>query len=319
MFFQKKRNFVQHQQSFRLNQQFLLKERELLELRAFSEQLDCSLLPQHILESRHTGSLPTRALGSGTDYAESRIYQSGDDIRLINWRLSARSQETFVKTFHIESRPSINVFLDKRRSMIFGTRKRLKVTQAVRIASLLAYASEYHHLLFQGWIVDDENNGIRYFDNSQDFLQQANQAVVMPAQVSGSKTKFSSVFQKMNQCIKKGSLVYFISDFSNLNTSHKSELVKINEQSFSQVIHIQDKAELELPNLGKLRLQDMYQNRSYKLDTKKPKNQAIFEEYLAEQLTKRKTIIKDAGIFYHQLLTDIDDLQNCVYLPLGQA
>jgi len=308
---------VQSQQPFVFNEQFLLKDSELLELRALSEQLDCSLLSQHVLESRHIGSLPTRALGSGTDYAESRLYQSGDDTRLINWRLSARSQETFVKTFHIESRPSINVFLDKRRSMIFGTRKRLKVIQAVRVASLLAYTSEYHHLLFQGWIVDDENNGIHYFDNCQDFLHQANQAVVIKVQVE--KTNIDSVLQEMNQRIKRGSLVYYISDFSSLNKSHQAELVKINEQCFSQAIHIQDQAELELPNLGKLRLQDMYQNRSYKLDTKKKKDQVALQEYLSKKLTERKALLKNSGVSYQQLLTDIDDLQNSVSLPLGQA
>ena len=134
-----------------------LSEKELAELQTFAEQLQNTSIANIALNSQQSGLLASRALGSGTDYAESRVYQYGDDPRSINWRLSARSTDTFVKTFHTESRPCVSILLDQRKSMIFGTKKRLKISQALRVASLLAYSCDLHQLSFQAWVLHNDS------------------------------------------------------------------------------------------------------------------------------------------------------------------
>lgn len=297
-------------------QKTLLSDTELFELRAFAEQLDCSSIPHHQLESRSIGSLPTRAVGSGIDYAESRVYQAGDDTRTINWRLSARSHETFVKTFHIESRPSLNLFLDKRRSMFFGTRERLKVTQAIRVASLLAYAADLHQLKFQAWILNDD--GVQYFDNYEDFLIQANVSISIQVLNSYSNNNnITPVLHEMNQRVAKGSLLYLISDYCDLEKSDQAELARLNEQSFVQVIYIKDKAELNLPTLGKYRLQDMQKERSYKLDSQKELELQRFNQYSLAYFEKKHNVFKELGFSIVELMTDVNALQDKISLPLG--
>lgn len=304
--------FNQHQESA-VFQQSLLDDKELLKLRALAEQLDCSPAPELRIDSRQAGSLPTRVLGSGSDYAESRVYQQGDDPRSINWRLSARSQDTFVKTYHIESRPSLNILLDRRRGMIFGTRRRLKITQALRAASLLAYASEFHHIDFQAWIIEDK--GVDYFDDVSDFLLEANKPCA-DFDTTISKVKIDFVLQEIYQRTSQGSLLYLISDLADIASSDLSEL---SEHCFVQAIHILDEAELSLPKLGKMRLQDMHEARTYRLNTNKKKEQRLFVQRAEDTVEKRKSVVTDLGISYSQLLTKVEDIQASIVLPLGQA
>lgn len=296
-------------------QTFLLDKNELQALRALAELIDCSPTPKQTLESRQAGNLPTRALGNGIDYAESRIYQAGDDPRSINWRLSARSQETFVKTYHIESRPSLSIFLDKRRSMSFGTRSRLKVTQATRIATLLAYACELHQLNFQAWILDDVQD-LQYFDNVDTFLLKANAPVATSSK--NNKTSISPALQEINQRTAKGSLIYLISDFSDLNLSHQSELAHLYERCFIQSIHIFDIAELNLPSSGKVRLQELHQVKSFQINTHKAKEQQAFSDIATEHFETIESIINDLGISYCKLATDNENIQQSISLPLDQ-
>lgn len=298
----------------------LLEDCELLRLRQLAEQIDCSASSQMLLESRQSGSLASSSLGSGVDYAESRVYQPGDDIRSINWRLSARSDETFVKTFHLESRPSINIFLDRRRSMVFGTRQQLKITQAVRVACLLAYAADYHQLDFQAWIVDEE--AIKHYDNTAFFLLEANKPCSI--ETSDLNRGISLVLKKMSElsreCLQaNGSFVYLLSDFSDLEKKHQAGLARLQEQYFVQAIHFFDRAEFELPEIGKLRLQAMHEDNICQLDTFKQEDRENFARISKHYFETRKSLIKDLGIVYQQLETDVDDLQEYVLLPLGRA
>lgn len=72
--------------------------------------------------------------GSGTDFAEPRAYQPGDDPRRLDWRATARSGTPLVRTYHAEFNRPLCLVIDRRAGMRFGTRVRLKVTQAVRVA-----------------------------------------------------------------------------------------------------------------------------------------------------------------------------------------
>ncbi len=310
----------------------LLNKDELIELRGFAEQLDCSPAPSNKLESRQTGYLPTTAIGSGMDYAESRLYQAGDDTRSINWRLSARSHETFVKTFHIESRPAIGIFLDKRRSMIFGTKTRLKVTQAIRVAVLLAIAAEQKKMLFQGWILDNEA-GLQFYDNPEGFIYQANHLNTKTTELCNKsankpnnkpvkdteKTQITAVLQTIYQKIIIGSLVYLISDFSDLEASNSKEIISLHEHCFVQALQIQDHAELNLPRNSTFRLQDMQENRSFKLNTQNAFEHQAYQEFTKDYFLQKKQIFKNLGISYTEILTNVHDVNSKINLPLGQA
>ncbi len=96
------------------------------------------LLPQDSRATR-VGTQTSRLYGRGMDYAESRAYQPGDDVRRLDWRLTARSGRLHTKLFQEEREGQLLILLDQHASMRFGTRARFKSVQAARAASLAAW------------------------------------------------------------------------------------------------------------------------------------------------------------------------------------
>jgi len=111
----------------------------LAELVALRARVAKAALPR--LESRamRAGQQSSRLYGRGMDYAESRIYQPGDDVRRLDWRLTARSGRLHTKLFQEEREGRLLILLDAHESMRFGTRVRLKSVQAARAAALAAW------------------------------------------------------------------------------------------------------------------------------------------------------------------------------------
>jgi len=301
----------------------LLSDKELAALRLMAEQLDCSASPAQTLESRQAGNLATRALGSGLDYAESRPYQHGDDPRSINWRLSARSTDTYVKTYHIEARPSLNIVLDRRHSLYFGTRVRLKIMQALRLAALLGYAGKHHQLAFKGWILDDA--ALHEFDDFEHFLLEAN-SQLKPDLVKKHNASFdlSLVLSKLFEKTQQGSLVYVLSDFYDLNSdsaSVSSHLARLQEHCFVQALHLVDIAECQLPAVGKVRLQDWQEesNRRIQMNTYEEQEQQAFSQFAQGQLAEKERLICQCGVLYARLMTSDQTIDQHLQIPLGLA
>ncbi len=301
----------------------LLADEELAALRLMAEQLNCSASPVQTLESRQAGNLATRALGSGLDYAESRPYQHGDDPRSINWRLSARSTDTFVKTYHIEARPTLNIVLDRRHSLYFGTRVRLKIAQALRLASLLGYASELHQLTFKGWILGDAV--LHEFDDFDHFLLEANH-YIKPDLTTNKKASFdlNLVLPKLFETTQQGSLVYLLSDFYDLNHAPAtllSHLAQLQERYFVQALHLVDIAECQLPSIGKVRLQDWQEesNSPVQVNTCQEQEQQAFSQFAQEQLSEKEKLIRQCGALYTRIMTSDQAIDQHLQIPLGLA
>lgn len=85
------------------------------------------------------GQQSSRRYGRGMDYAESRVYQAGDDVRRLDWRLTARSGKLHTKLFQEDREGCLLILLDTHASMVFGTRRRFKSVQAARAAALAAW------------------------------------------------------------------------------------------------------------------------------------------------------------------------------------
>ncbi|MDE2306686.1 MAG: DUF58 domain-containing protein [Xanthomonadaceae bacterium] len=110
---------------------------ELIALRARVVRARMAALPSRAMRS---GQQSSRLYGRGMDYAESRVYQAGDDVRRLDWRLTARSGRLHTKLFQEDREGSLLILLDTHASMRFGTRLRFKSVQAARAA---AYAAWY--------------------------------------------------------------------------------------------------------------------------------------------------------------------------------
>lgn len=92
-----------------------------------------------VSHTARSGQHITRLFGRGMDYAESRMYQAGDDVRRLDWRLTARSGKLHTKLFQEDRESSTLIVLDTHSSMHFGTRVRFKSVQAARVAAAVAW------------------------------------------------------------------------------------------------------------------------------------------------------------------------------------
>ncbi|AND69844.1 hypothetical protein ATSB10_23900 [Dyella thiooxydans] len=111
---------------------------ELLALRA---RVGRMTLPTQVSRASRAGQQSSRLYGRGMDYAESRVYQRGDDVRRLDWRLTARSGKLHTKLFQEEREGRLLILLDTHASMRFGTRTRFKSVQAARAAAWAAWAA----------------------------------------------------------------------------------------------------------------------------------------------------------------------------------
>ncbi|MFZ5489090.1 MAG: DUF58 domain-containing protein [Pseudomonadota bacterium] len=118
----------------------LLTQADAAALIAPARGLRLALAAQPVAQ-RAAGDSPARWLGRGADYAESRVYQPGDDLRDLHWRLLARTGRPYVKLHREEHAPALHLLLDLRAGMGFGTRGRTKAEQAARML-LLACAAQ---------------------------------------------------------------------------------------------------------------------------------------------------------------------------------
>ena len=109
---------------------------ELIALRARVTHARMAPLPSRAARS---GQQSSRLYGRGMDYAESRVYQAGDDVRRLDWRLTARSGKLHTKLFQEDREGCLLILLDTHASMRFGTRVRFKSVQAARAAACAAW------------------------------------------------------------------------------------------------------------------------------------------------------------------------------------
>jgi uncharacterized protein (DUF58 family) len=111
---------------------------ELIAMRLRAHRFAC---PAVRVGGTRAATQPSRFRGRGVDYVESRAYQPGDDIRQMDWRVTARSGKPHTKLFQEEREQSILLLVDTNPSLRFGTRVRFKSVQAARTAALLAWAA----------------------------------------------------------------------------------------------------------------------------------------------------------------------------------
>jgi uncharacterized protein (DUF58 family) len=278
----------------------------------------------HRLESHFSGTLPTKKMGSGMDYAESRVYQAGDDPRFINWRLTARSNETLVKNFHTESSPTLCVLMDRGATMRFGTRKRLKITQAARVSTLLSLAARQHRLALGGLVLEETSNKNRWFpasknDHAFNDLIDVVSGACLPSFIGDLDNKpqnWQLLLRNLADKNPLGSLIYLVSDFSDLNKEHQSTLEALQAQHHVIAIHIYDIAEQSLANNGTLRFKDSQSNALYQVESASNKQREQFQARAQAHQKLIKKTFEDRGIPFISISTTDDDLAPVIPLPL---
>lgn len=220
---------------------------ELIELRAQGIGLSFAAGQGRALMA---GGYRSAFRGRGMDFEEVRAYQPGDDIRRMDWRVTARSNRPHTKLFREERERPVLLCVDTGANMRFGTRVAFKSVQAIRVAALLGWAALENHdrigsMIFANATPQESRpaGGKRALLHCLQQLARASVAdPVMPAQAP-----FVQTLLRLRHLARHGCLVILISDFTGLDEAAEQQLKTLALHNEILAIRIFDPLEAELP------------------------------------------------------------------------
>ena len=232
---------------------------QLLALRKYTQQLD---LDTQIRTSPSAGNWQTRMRGRGLDFAEVRLYQPGDDIRSIDWRVTAKTQKTHTRVFTQERERPIILAADLRSDMFFGSVNCFKSVACTGVMSALAWVALKSKDRIGGLVIGDNSHielrpkasrqrVLSYIRYLEQYARQLHSPIATEA-----KQSLDQLFSKLKQVSRPGSAIYIASDFHDIETLNKGRLLKLTQHNQVTFIVISDPLEWQLPSEQNLSVSD---------------------------------------------------------------
>lgn len=187
--------------------------------------------------------------GHGLNFDSVREYVPGDDIRNIDWRVTARTGSPHLKLFKEEKDRHTIICVDMNAAMRFGTRKTFKSIQAARCASLLGWRALAHQDRISAFLFGDVPDGLHYFASKRTRQALCKMLKVLTEHpVEQHDVSMETALQHINRIAPPGSLIYLISDFMDL--PKESNLSSLNKSCDVVFISINDAADQSLVPAG---------------------------------------------------------------------
>jgi uncharacterized protein (DUF58 family) len=266
---------------------------------------------RHEVHQRHPGDSRSVHMGRGLDFEESRPYQPGDDIRDMDWRTTARIGKPYLKVYREEHHPMLHLVIDRGASMRFGTRVRLKATQAARVTALLAIASSRDCACVGGTLVEESAASLLCQPGDTGALAVAEAAAApCPPIIDTGDTaaRWRALLPRLIAEIPRGSRLIFVTDLHWLREEHASALNLLASRQEVAVCEIADPAELTLPDVGLARFRDTASGATRWIDTASRGVRAAFQRETETRRQARALLLRRAGIANIAIGTDEDAL-----------
>ncbi len=275
--------------------------KELIGLQRLAQKLD--LRHRQPARARLAGNHHSRFRGRGMDYQESRTYQPGDDIRNMDWRVTARAGRPHTKLFQEERERPVVLFLDLGPSLFFATRGALKSVIAARAATLLGWAAAARGDRIGALLFNGGHHELKPRRGQRGVLPLIHSLLEHTDPVKGLAGTphpggLNDALTRLRRIVRPGSLVFLLSDFYGLDEETASHLLRLRAHNDLVAIQISDPLELAPPPPGRYGVTDG--QHSGVLDTRSSAGRQGYEEFFQQ---------------HHQALRQA--LQKCV-IPLVQ-
>jgi uncharacterized protein (DUF58 family) len=217
------------------------------------------------IKSMQTGGYLSRFKGRGMEFDEVRLYQPGDDIRRIDWKVTARSGSPHTKIFREERERPVFIAVDNRPTMHFATRGVFKFVQAAKLAGLIAWAAEHQGDRVGGQLFSlHQCQELKPQNGKQAVLRLLNLLVSGTAVNSSVAATANSeptltldhVLARLIQHTRPGNRIYIISDFRGMNLKAEQHLIRLARHCEVVLIMVYDPLESRLPSKGRYRFTD---------------------------------------------------------------
>ncbi len=231
---------------------------------------------RHMANEIFAGRYESAFKGQGIEFAEVREYQVGDDVRAIDWNVSARLGHPFVKVFHEERELTLMLLLDLSRSLSFGTRSRFKRELLAEVAGMLAFLAIR---------TNDRVGAVLFSSTVEKFLpprKGSNHVWRMIKEIftfepANPATDIDAALDFLNRTVKRHAVVFLISDC--MDEGFEKSIRLTAKKHDLTVIRITDPAEERLPDVGFITLQDPESGEVATVDTGNTRIRKQFEEY----------------------------------------
>jgi len=253
------------------------------------------LFSRQVARSMLLGETRSRFRGRGMEFEEVRHYQPGDDIRNIDWRVSARTGGTYTKLFCEERERPVHILVDQRSSMFFGSRGRFKSVLAAELATALAWAALAGSDRIGGQIIGDHSESdIRARRNKQavlKFIHDLNEYNRnLPSVKSSDKEKnFVDMVDECRRITRPGTAVFILSDFHDFSNKAAKSLVALGRHTDINLFQVQDPLETDLPVSGAVSISDGTHRSSVQLSNS-------LQKAFLKQINARTKLLKEAAL-----------------------
>ncbi len=278
---------------------------ELISLRRYAQSVQ---YPPEIKALR-SGNHLSKLRGRGMDFAEVRNYQAGDEIRHMEWRITARTGKPHVKLYQEERERPVVILGDFNPSMIFGTKIAFKSVVAARLASIIAWT-----VIKQG----DRIGGFLFSATQHsEFIPRGRDAGVLPllaalsqytdqteAQREEKARMLSDALVRLRRVIRPGSILVLISDFYSMDSECEQHLNRLRGHNDVLAYHICDPLELAPPKPQQYAITNGQQEILF--DTKLETVTTAYEHYCQQRVQQLKEQFKSLQIQYVQVTADMD-------------
>jgi uncharacterized protein (DUF58 family) len=223
---------------------------DLIALREEARRLD--IAPRSKVLATRSGGHLSRFRGRGMEFDESRAYQPGDDVRNMDWRVTARAGSPHVKLFREERERPLWLLVDMGPSMRFGTRVAFKSVVAARAAALLAWAATDKADRVGGLVFDET----RHFERppaarTRGLLPLLKALAQGPVPGGGDGLPgLVAAAERLVQLVRPGSLVFLLSDFQGLTRERAAWLAQVGRANEVVLVHVRDPLEETAPPPG---------------------------------------------------------------------
>jgi len=249
------------------------------------------------------GEYHTAFKGRGMAFSEVREYQPGDDIRTIDWNVTARFNTPFIKVFEEERELTVMLIIDVSGSKNFGTQKQMKQELVTELSAVLAFSA----------IQNNDKIGVIFFSDKVEkfippkkgkshILRIIRELIAYEPENKG--TDIGEALRYFNNVIKKRAICFVISDF--MSENFEAPLKIANKKHDIVTISINDKREEELPDIGLIQMKDAETGEVKWIDTG---NKSVRHNYRKNYLKIKEEVNQlfiNSGVDTIQLRTDMD-------------
>ncbi|MCD6355149.1 MAG: DUF58 domain-containing protein [Prolixibacteraceae bacterium] len=251
--------------------------------------------------------------GRGMAFSEVREYQFGDDIRSIDWNVTARYSHPYVKIFEEERELTVMLLIDVSGSRDFGTFEKLKKNIITEISAILSFSA----------IQNNDKIGVIFFSNTIEkfippkkgkthILRIIRELIDFEPKQKG--TDITAAIRYFTNAIKKRCTAFLISDFIDDSPDMEMALTIANNKHDVVALKIYDEREKELPPIGMLKMKDAENGNYVWVDSSSPRVRKTYSQWWYEHTSQLGTMFKKCGIDYANINTNEDYVKSLMTL-----